>query len=54
MRLPPVVTRALAAGSNSATISLTHPTPAGCRSALRSITLPTGHTPVATRVKPGW
>lgn len=50
MRWPPAVTTALAAGSNSATMSLTHSTPAGMKSAFWSTTLPTGHTPVATRV----
>ncbi len=50
MRLPLVVTTVLAAGSNSATISCTHSTPAGMKRAFASRTLPTGHTPVATSV----
>ena len=50
MRLPLSVTTALASGSNSATISRTHSTPAGTKSALRSLTLLTGQMPVATRV----
>jgi hypothetical protein len=54
MRCPPLVTTTLAAGSNSAAISGIHFTPAGMKSAVGSITLSTGHTPVATSVKPGW
>ncbi len=50
MRCPPAVITVLAAGSKPATMSFTHSAPAGWKSALRSRTLSTGHTPVATSV----
>ena len=50
MRWPLLVVRLLLAGSNAATISCTHCTPAGWKSALRSRTFSIGQTPLPTSV----